>query len=72
MQTPSASRDASGDGGARCPRCKDAAYRVPRRGFDVLLGVFVPVRRYRCRSPDCGWEGNLRVKRRPLLIGGPW
>jgi hypothetical protein len=42
--------------------------RVPRRFVDVLLSAFVPLRRYRCRSLDCGWEGNLRVKRHPLLM----
>jgi hypothetical protein len=51
-----------------CPHCNGAVTRVPRRFVDVLLSAFVPVRRYRCRSLDCGWEGNLRVKRHPLLM----
>jgi hypothetical protein len=36
------------------------------------MSMFVTVSRYRCRSMDCGWEGNLRVKRHPLLVQGPW
>lgn len=58
--------------GCACPRCKGAAYRVPRRLVDWLMSRFVLAGRYRCRSTDCGWEGNLRVSRRPLLIQGPW
>lgn len=60
--------------GCACPRCMGAAYRVPRRLVDCLMSRFVWVSRYRyrCRSMDCGWEGNLRVSRRPLLIQGPW
>jgi len=55
-----------------CPRCKGSAYRVPRRLVDRVMSRFVWVIRYRCRSMVCGWEGNLRVSRRPLLIQGPW
>lgn len=55
-----------------CPRCKGSAYRVPRRLVDWLMSRFVWINRYRCRSMVCGWEGNLRVSRRPLLIQGPW
>ncbi|NDP47920.1 MAG: hypothetical protein GZ085_05915 [Sulfuriferula multivorans] len=60
--------------GCTCPRCKGSAYRVPRRWVDWLMSriVWVSRYRYRCRSMGCGWEGNLRVRRRPLLIQGPW
>jgi len=58
--------------GGACPRCNGAAYRVPRRLVDRLMSRFVGISRYRCRSTDCGWEGNLRVSRRHLLIQGPW
>lgn len=58
--------------GSACPRCNGAAYRIPRRLVDWLMSRFVWVSRYRCRSTGCGWEGNLRVSRRPLLIQGPW
>lgn len=44
-----------------CPRCKGSVYRVPRRFVDLLLSIFVPVRRYRCDEMGCYWEGNLRV-----------
>ncbi len=50
-----------------CPRCDGSVYRVRRRLVDLLLNVVVPVRRYRCRGSDCGWEGNLRRSR-----GAPW
>ncbi len=77
MKAPSSRNDRSGNAGDGlqrpiCPRCNGSAYRVPRRSVDVLLGLFIRVRRYRCDSASCGWEGNLRVKRQPLLIRGPW
>jgi hypothetical protein len=58
--------------GCACPRCTGHAIRVPRRFVDLLMSMFISVSRYRCRSKDCGWEGNLRVKRHPLLVRGPW
>jgi hypothetical protein len=58
--------------GCTCPRCNGAAARVPRRLVDLLLSMVMTVNRYRCCSKDCGWEGNLRVKRHALLIQGPW
>jgi hypothetical protein len=38
--------------------------------------MFITVSRFRCsstdcNSTDCGWEGNLRVKRHPWLMQGP-
>ena len=57
--------------GGTCPRCNGAATRVPRRLVDLLASMFIPVSRYRCRSMDCGWVGNLRAKRHALLIQGP-
>jgi hypothetical protein len=59
-------------GGCACPRCNGPASRVPRRFIDLLMSMFISVSRYRCRSIYCGWEGNLRVKRHPLLVRGPW
>jgi hypothetical protein len=32
--------------------------------------MFMTVSRYRCHSMECGWEGNLRVKRHALLMSG--
>jgi len=43
-----------------CPRCQGNVFRVPRRFVDLLICMFVPVRRFRCRSMSCRWEGNLR------------
>lgn len=34
--------------------------RVPRHFGDRVVGLFVPLRRYRCASALCGWEGLLR------------
>lgn len=57
--------------GCVCPRCNGMTARVPRRLVDLLASMFVTVSRYRCCSTDCGWTGNLRVKRRALLIQFP-
>ena len=47
----------------RCPRCgATGLVRVQRRAVDRLLGLFVPMRRYRCTHVECGWEGNLHLK----------
>lgn len=43
-----------------CPDCHSTLNRVPRRFIDRLLSLVYPVHRYRCRSFDCNWEGNLR------------
>ena len=58
--------------GCSCPRCRGPAIRVPRRFVDLLTSMFITVSRFRCKSKDCGWEGNVRVKRHPLLLRGPW
>ncbi len=54
-----------------CPRCNGSMYRVPRRFVDLLLSKFVRVRRYRCDSMGCTWEGNLREKRHSQFIHKP-
>ena len=46
-----------------CPHCESRAFRVPRRFRDRALSLIVPVRRYRCASNDCSWEGNRAVPR---------
>jgi hypothetical protein len=46
--------------GKLCPRCDGHLYRLHRTFSDLLLNCVVPVRRYRCRSTLCGWEGVLR------------
>lgn len=58
--------------GCACARCNGATTRVPRRLVYLLASMFISVSRYRCSSMACGWEGNLRVKRRALLIQDPW
>lgn len=62
-QYADARRDCTSGHGASlpvCPRCRGLTYRIPRRALDRLISWFVPVRRYRCRSMNCHWEGNLR------------
>ena len=45
-----------------CPSCQGRLYRVPRHFFDVVISKFTPVRRYRCFSVACCWEGTLRYR----------
>jgi hypothetical protein len=47
----------------RCPECGDILIRIPRRGVDRVLSLFVPVHRFRCPNFLCVWEGNLRTSR---------
>jgi hypothetical protein len=44
----------------RCPRCGSDIHRVHRRTLDRLIGLYLPVRRYRCAYSECRWRG-LRV-----------
>lgn len=46
-----------------CPRCHSAVFNVSRRLNDLFLSIFIPLRRYRCISMKCSWEGTLREKR---------
>lgn len=50
-----------------CPHCRGSLNRIPRRMVDHLISLVLPVRRYRCLSMGCEWEGNLRDKR-PLHL----
>ena len=43
-----------------CPRCDGDMIRVRRRLVDRFVSLFVGVRRFRCVSPACNWEGNVR------------
>jgi len=62
-------RDSSGFTacGRSCPRCSSALYGVARRLPESLFSLFVPLRRYRCISLQCSWEGNFREPRAVLL-----
>jgi hypothetical protein len=43
-----------------CPQCgQHRLMPISRRGVDRLFGLFVSLRRFRCKNPECGWEGNL-------------
>jgi hypothetical protein len=46
----------------QCPRCGSQLARIHRRWADRVFGLFVPVRRYQCKNPECDWRG-LRVYR---------
>jgi ribosomal protein S27AE len=50
-----------------CPRCGGGVLLVHRRRVDLLVSFFKPIRRFHCLSTECGWEGNLRIKRFSLL-----
>ena len=56
-----------------CPICGEIPDRIRRRAIDRALSLFVPVHRYRCINPLCGWEGNhrsrLETPPRPLHSG---
>lgn len=47
----------------QCPRCGSDLHRIHRRWHHRLLNLVIPIRRYRCKDPACGWHG-LRVKRK--------
>ncbi len=49
-----------------CPTCGSELTRVPRHTADRIVAVFLPVRRYACTNPACGWQGRRisRGKRR--------
>lgn len=49
-----------------CPRCNSSVFRVSRRFIDMFISIFVTIRRYRCISMQCNWEGNLREKQNDL------
>ena len=46
--------------GRPCPICNGSTYRIPRRLVDRIVNLFTPVYRYRCRTMNCIWEGNIR------------
>lgn len=52
-----------------CPRCNGPLVRVRRHFFDRVVGLFRPVRRYRCDSFACRWEGTLRARRADAAPG---
>lgn len=43
-----------------CPKCGGPVHRIHRTRLDHLISAYVPVRRYRCHSDACRWQG-LRV-----------
>jgi len=54
-----------------CPVCNGPVYRVRRRFIDRLIGLLIPLRRYRCSEPHCRREGNLRKLPANLLLDYP-
>ncbi len=49
-----------------CPRCNSSVFRVSRRFVDLVVSLFIPVRRFRCIAMNCAWEGALRDKPRSV------
>ena len=47
----------------KCPRCDGDLIRIRRRPIDRLISLFVSVRRFRCVTLGCNWEGNMRKDR---------
>lgn len=45
-----------------CPACGNELTRVPRRLLDRGVSLILPVHRYACNRPTCGWQG-LRISR---------
>ena len=45
-----------------CPECGGELFRVDRRFIDRLLSLFIPVQRFRCTNPRCGYELNVRSR----------
>jgi hypothetical protein len=44
----------------KCPECDHRTLAlIHRRPVDKMMSWFFPIRRYRCRNPECRWEGNL-------------
>lgn len=52
---------------ATCPRCNSGVVRIRRRYIDRLVNIVHPVRRYRCGSCLCSWEGNLANDAAPSM-----
>lgn len=48
--------------GRACPACNGSTERVARRFLDRLLSILIPVKRYRCTSATCAWEGVLKPR----------
>jgi hypothetical protein len=44
-----------------CPECGGDLHRTHRHWPDRVVGLLVPVRRYRCKNQDCLWSG-LRIR----------
>lgn len=61
MNTLSSANHALDNHAKRCPLCHSSMNRIPRRFVDLMLSLFIPVQRYRCRSMKCDWVGNLHV-----------
>jgi hypothetical protein len=41
----------------QCPRCGGTAFHRTRRNFlDRILGIGLPIRRYRCENPLCRYS----------------
>ncbi len=48
-----------------CPECGGGVLRVHRHIGDRLVALFLKLYRYRCESPECGWEGIVSIRSVP-------
>lgn len=55
----------------KCPTCGGEIHRVHRTHIDHLISVFVPVRRYRCASRACRWQGLRVTSPKGFLASAP-
>ena len=55
--------------GHTCPRCDEPVAKIHRHWPDRLLSIVHSVRRYRCRSQTCAWQGLIA---QPRDSASPW
>jgi hypothetical protein len=45
-----------------CPKCGGSEFsRIHRTRRDRFFGIGMNLHRYRCKNPDCSWEGLAQV-----------
>ena len=63
--------NAARDHDRACPQCGGGLARIRRLREDRDASLAAPVRRFRCASAQCGWEGLLEVSRARPAAGAP-
>lgn len=72
MQTAVPDHNSRHQHGSRfsCPRCRARMIRVRRRAIDNVVSVVIPVHRFRCSSPECGYACNFHVTKSAIPLRG--